>query len=70
MLGEKRHVVTIELKVRPCDASALGTATCHLMYEEEVESHISADIKEAVDAGVQSAYHHGEYGLKAMRMFY
>lgn len=54
--------MTIELTVRPCEASAAGTAACHMTCEEEVESHISADIKEAVGTGVQSAYLQGKYG--------
>lgn len=48
--------MTIELTVRPWEAAA-----CHVTYEEEVEGQISADIKEAVDTGVQSAYLQGIY---------
>ncbi|KAI5608427.1 ribosome-releasing factor 2, mitochondrial [Silurus asotus] len=58
-LGDKRHVVTVELTVNPWEASAPGSTACHLTYEEEVEAQISADIKEAVDSGVQSAYLQG-----------
>ncbi|KAF7688774.1 ribosome-releasing factor 2, mitochondrial isoform X1 [Silurus meridionalis] len=58
-LGDKRHVVTVELTVNPWEASAPGWTACHLTYEEEVEAQISADIKEAVDSGVQSAYLQG-----------
>ncbi|KAB5522564.1 hypothetical protein PHYPO_G00161020 [Pangasianodon hypophthalmus] len=58
-LGEKRHVVTVELTVSPSEASAQGTQSCHMTYEEEVEAQISADIKEAVNSGVQSAYLQG-----------
>ncbi|MCJ8748710.1 hypothetical protein PDJAM_G00167890 [Pangasius djambal] len=58
-LGEKRHVVTVELTVSPREASAQGTSSCHVTYEQEVEGQISADIKEAVNSGVQSAYLQG-----------
>ncbi|XP_053474017.1 ribosome-releasing factor 2, mitochondrial [Ictalurus furcatus] len=58
-LGEKRHVVTVELTVSPWEASAPGMSSCHMTYEEEIEGQISADIKEAVESGVQSAYLQG-----------
>ncbi|KAF4073157.1 hypothetical protein AMELA_G00255630 [Ameiurus melas] len=58
-LGEKRHVVTVELTVNPWEASAPGMSSCHMTYEEEIEGQISADIKEAVESGVQSAYLQG-----------
>ncbi|KAK3508725.1 hypothetical protein QTP70_004275 [Hemibagrus guttatus] len=58
-LGEKRHVVTVELTVSPWEAPAPGTSSCHMTYDEEAEAHISADIKAAVDSGVQSAYLQG-----------
>lgn len=59
-LGEKRHVVTVQLTVSPWEASASGTSSCHMTYDEEVEAQISADIKEAVDSGVQTAYLQGK----------
>ncbi|GAA6109783.1 ribosome-releasing factor 2, mitochondrial isoform X1 [Tachysurus ichikawai] len=58
-LGEKRHVATVELTVSPWEASTPGTSSCHMTYDEEVEAQISADIKAAVDSGVQSAYLQG-----------
>ncbi|XP_062844386.1 ribosome-releasing factor 2, mitochondrial [Trichomycterus rosablanca] len=58
-LGEKRHVVTVELTVSPQEESDAPGASCHLAYEEEVKAQLSADIKEAVDTGVQSAYLQG-----------
>lgn len=60
-LGEKRHVATVELTVSPWEASTPGTSSCHMTYDEEVEAQISADIKAAVDSGVQSAYLQGKY---------
>ncbi|KAF5893994.1 ribosome-releasing factor 2, mitochondrial, partial [Clarias magur] len=58
-LGEKRHVVTVELTVCPWEASAPEKASCDVTYEEDVEALISADLKEAVESGVQSAYLQG-----------
>lgn len=60
MLGEKRHVVTVELTVRPWEAPVPGMSSCPMTYEEEVEAQISTAIKEAVDSGVQSAYLQGK----------
>ncbi|XP_030642210.1 ribosome-releasing factor 2, mitochondrial [Chanos chanos] len=57
-LGERRHIVTVELTVMPLVESAAGTS-CDIAYEEEVEGHLSADVKEAVDNGVQSSYLQG-----------
>ncbi|TSP36068.1 Ribosome-releasing factor 2, mitochondrial [Bagarius yarrelli] len=56
-LGEKRHVVTVELTVSPWEES--GTSSCHLTYNEEAEAQMSAEIKAAVGSGVQSAYLQG-----------
>lgn len=61
-LGEKRHVVTVELTVSPWEASAPGMSSCHMTYEEEI-GQISADIKEAVESGIQSAYLQGKYNM-------
>lgn len=60
-LGERRHVVTVELTVSPWESPAPGMSSCHMTYEKEVQAHISADIKEAVYSGVQSAYLQGKY---------
>ncbi|KAI4893036.1 hypothetical protein NFI96_020155 [Prochilodus magdalenae] len=57
-LGEKRHIVTVELTVSPWLESAAGTSW-NIAYEEEVEAQISAEVREAVDNGVQSAYLQG-----------
>ncbi|KAM9441483.1 ribosome-releasing factor 2, mitochondrial [Clarias gariepinus] len=58
-LGEKKHVVTVELTVTPWEVSAPGKTSCDMTYEEEVEALISANLKEAVESGVQSAYLQG-----------
>ncbi|XP_072530120.1 ribosome-releasing factor 2, mitochondrial [Salminus brasiliensis] len=52
-LGEKRHIVTVKLTVSPSAESATVT------YEEEVEAHLSAEVREAVDTGIQSSYLQG-----------
>ncbi|XP_036435832.1 ribosome-releasing factor 2, mitochondrial [Colossoma macropomum] len=57
-LGEKRHIVTVELTVSPWSESATGTS-CNIAYDEEVEAQISAEVREAVDNGVQSGYLQG-----------
>ncbi|KAL7838452.1 hypothetical protein AOLI_G00268560 [Acnodon oligacanthus] len=58
ILGEKRHIVTVELTVSPCSESATGTSY-YITYEEQVEAQISAEVREAVDNGVQSGYLQG-----------
>ncbi|XP_076867331.1 ribosome-releasing factor 2, mitochondrial isoform X2 [Brachyhypopomus gauderio] len=57
-LGEKRHVVSVELAVSPCTESPADTS-CRTTFTEEVEAQLPADIKEAVHNGVQSAYLQG-----------
>uniref|UniRef100_A0A4W4ERG6 Ribosome-releasing factor 2, mitochondrial n=1 Tax=Electrophorus electricus TaxID=8005 RepID=A0A4W4ERG6_ELEEL len=57
-LGEKRHVVTVELAVSPGMESSTGTS-CQTTYAEEVEAQLPADIREAVNSGMQSAYLQG-----------
>lgn len=55
-LGDKRHVVTVELDVRALRESS---TSCDVTFEEEVKTQLSADVKEAVENGVQSAYLQG-----------
>uniref|UniRef100_A0A8B9L567 Tr-type G domain-containing protein n=1 Tax=Astyanax mexicanus TaxID=7994 RepID=A0A8B9L567_ASTMX len=52
-LGDKRHMVTVELTVSPSEKSASVT------YDEEVGALLSAEIREAVDNGVHSSYLQG-----------
>ncbi|XP_033979133.1 ribosome-releasing factor 2, mitochondrial [Trematomus bernacchii] len=53
-IGERRHVVTVELAVTPLDSSS-----CEFAFTEELGAKLSAEIKEAVENGVQSAYLQG-----------
>lgn len=55
-LGDKRHVVTVELTVHSWTES--GTS-CDITFEDKVKAQLSADIREAVEHGVQSAYFQG-----------
>lgn len=55
-LGDKRHVVTVELAVH---ALMESSTSCHMTFEEEVKTQLPADVREAVENGVQSAYLQG-----------
>lgn len=55
-LGDKRHLVNIELTVHPWTES--GTS-CDITFEEEVKAQLPADVREAVENGVHSAYLQG-----------
>ncbi|XP_030209113.1 ribosome-releasing factor 2, mitochondrial [Gadus morhua] len=57
-LGERRHVVTVTLEVSPVDEVSSGGA-CGLTFDEEAERQMSAEMKGAVDNGVQSSYFQG-----------
>ncbi|KAM4634449.1 ribosome-releasing factor 2, mitochondrial isoform 2-T3 [Polymixia lowei] len=58
-VGERRHVVTVDLAVSPIgDMSSMGTS-CDITFEEEVEGQLSPEVKEAVENGVQSSYFQG-----------
>ncbi|XP_077477996.1 ribosome-releasing factor 2, mitochondrial [Stigmatopora argus] len=52
-VGEKRHVVTVELNVRHAPGS------CLVEFAEEVAASLSEDMKEAVANGVDSSYLQG-----------
>uniref|UniRef100_A0A3Q4ANY2 Tr-type G domain-containing protein n=1 Tax=Mola mola TaxID=94237 RepID=A0A3Q4ANY2_MOLML len=54
-VGDKRHVVTVELAVTPVDILSAG-GTCQLAFTEEMEAQLSTETKEAVENGVHSAY--------------
>lgn len=61
-MGERRHVVMVELTVRPADDSL-----CDSAFTEELQTQLSAEIKEAVQNGVDSSYLQGKtditYGI-------
>ncbi|KAF0038907.1 hypothetical protein F2P81_009391 [Scophthalmus maximus] len=54
--GERRHVVTVELGVRPVDSAS---GSCDFAFTEEVEGKLSQEMKDAVENGVQSSYLQG-----------
>jgi len=56
-LGDKRHVVTVELAVHALMQES--TTSCDVTFEEEVKAHLPADVREAVENGVASAYLQG-----------
>ncbi|XP_016120779.1 ribosome-releasing factor 2, mitochondrial-like [Sinocyclocheilus grahami] len=55
-LGDKRHVVTVELAVH---ALMESSTSCDVTFEEEVKTQLSAGVREAVENGVESAYLQG-----------
>ncbi|GLD51672.1 ribosome-releasing factor 2, mitochondrial [Lates japonicus] len=57
-IGERRHIVTVELSVRPVDISST-TDSCESAFTEEVGEQLSQEIKDAVENGVQSSYLQG-----------
>ncbi|XP_060917949.1 ribosome-releasing factor 2, mitochondrial [Labrus mixtus] len=57
-VGERRHVVNVELTVRPADISSSGSS-CEIDFTEELEAQLSSETKEAVENGVNSSYLQG-----------
>ncbi|XP_044031300.1 ribosome-releasing factor 2, mitochondrial [Siniperca chuatsi] len=57
-VGERRHVVTVELAVRPVDIFSTG-GSCKLAFTEDYEGQLSAEMKEAVENGVHSSFLQG-----------
>ncbi|XP_056146803.1 ribosome-releasing factor 2, mitochondrial [Lampris incognitus] len=57
-VGERRHVVTVNLAVRPLVDNSVGSS-CDVMFEEEVDVQLSLEVKEAVENGVRSSYLQG-----------
>ncbi|XP_030597898.1 ribosome-releasing factor 2, mitochondrial [Archocentrus centrarchus] len=57
-VGERRHVVTVELAVRPVDIATVG-GSCELAFKEELEGQLSPEMKEAVENGVHSSFLQG-----------
>uniref|UniRef100_A0A4W6F2P9 Elongation factor G2 n=1 Tax=Lates calcarifer TaxID=8187 RepID=A0A4W6F2P9_LATCA len=57
-IGERRHIVTVELSVRPVDISST-TDSCKSAFTEEDGEQLSQEIKDAVENGVQSSYLQG-----------
>nr|XP_020469239.1 ribosome-releasing factor 2, mitochondrial isoform X2 [Monopterus albus] len=57
-VGEKRHIVTVELAVRPVDIPSAGDS-CELVFTEELEEKLSQEIKNTVENGVHSSFLQG-----------
>ncbi|XP_041825790.1 ribosome-releasing factor 2, mitochondrial [Melanotaenia boesemani] len=53
-VGERRHVVTVQLTISP-----LTTASSEFAFTEELQKHLSPEIKDAVENGVHSSYLQG-----------
>ncbi|XP_044189199.1 ribosome-releasing factor 2, mitochondrial [Thunnus albacares] len=57
-VGDRRHVVTVELAVRPLKVFSTS-GSCELAFTEEVDGQLSTEVKEAVENGVHSSYLQG-----------
>ncbi|TMS08790.1 Ribosome-releasing factor 2, mitochondrial [Larimichthys crocea] len=57
-VGERRHVATVELAVRPVDIFSSG-GSCEFAFTEELGVQLAAEMKEAVENGVHSSYLQG-----------
>uniref|UniRef100_A0A3Q1B9G3 Ribosome-releasing factor 2, mitochondrial n=1 Tax=Amphiprion ocellaris TaxID=80972 RepID=A0A3Q1B9G3_AMPOC len=57
-VGERRHVVTVELAVRPVDITSVG-GSCEITFTEKLEGQLLPGVKEAVENGVHSSYLQG-----------
>ncbi|KAM8744348.1 ribosome-releasing factor 2, mitochondrial [Acanthopagrus schlegelii] len=57
-VGERRHVVTVALTVRPVDILS-ASASCEVTLTEELETQLSPELKEALENGVHSSYLQG-----------
>lgn len=57
-VGERRHVATVALTVRPVDILS-SSGSCEVALREELEAQLSPDLKEAVENGVHSSYLQG-----------
>ncbi|KAM7368745.1 hypothetical protein PAMP_013054 [Pampus punctatissimus] len=57
-VGDRRHVVTVELAVRPLEDNSTS-GSCELAFKEEVDRMLPAEMKEAVENGVHSSYLQG-----------
>ncbi|XP_041816101.1 ribosome-releasing factor 2, mitochondrial [Chelmon rostratus] len=57
-VGERRHVVTVELAVRPVDIFSSG-GSCQFAVTEELGAQLPAEMKEALENGVHCSYLQG-----------
>ncbi|XP_051907126.1 ribosome-releasing factor 2, mitochondrial isoform X2 [Hippocampus zosterae] len=60
-VGEKRHVVTVELAVRPAEerAAAASAGSCQVALAEEAAATLSEEMREAVENAVRGSYLQG-----------
>ncbi len=61
-IGERRHVVAVELAVKPVDISSAG-GSCEFTFSEELREQLSPEMKDAVENGVHSSYLQGNLFL-------
>lgn len=59
-VGDRRHIVTVELAITPTDISS-ASGSCESAFTEDMEGLLLADVKEAVENGVQSSYLQGTF---------
>ncbi|XP_078128051.1 ribosome-releasing factor 2, mitochondrial [Sander vitreus] len=57
-VGERRHLVTVELAITPHEIATTGSS-CELAFTKELGGQLSPEIKEAVENGVHSSYLQG-----------
>lgn len=55
-IGDRRHVVTVELTVRPIVDRG---GSCEIAIKKELGEQLSRDMKDAVENGVHSSYLQG-----------
>ncbi|KAL2099881.1 hypothetical protein ACEWY4_004275 [Coilia grayii] len=58
VVGDRKHVATVDLSVHPSD-DLLSPTSCGVSFEQEVERQLPAELREAVENGVQSSYLQG-----------
>uniref|UniRef100_A0A3P8VZ93 Ribosome-releasing factor 2, mitochondrial n=1 Tax=Cynoglossus semilaevis TaxID=244447 RepID=A0A3P8VZ93_CYNSE len=58
-IGERRHVVTVKLEVKPADTSSADGSCDSSTFAEKAAEQLSEEMKEAVRNGVQSSYLQG-----------
>ncbi len=57
-VGERRHVVTVELSVRPVDILSSG-GSCELAFTQKLGEQLPPEMKEAVENGAHGAFLQG-----------
>lgn len=57
-VGDRRHLVTVQLSVRPADVFSAG-GSCHVAFTEDLVKLLSAETKEAAENGARSSFLQG-----------